>query len=102
MEETSVLNLFKFTYPQNWNVALYLLGEESEQKLLFFHDYFTKAIFACGWAGLAYFSCSFLLKPLKEIYFWYKSFGNAKAKLKIEHDRRNKKKNKVYVVVYGA
>lgn len=70
---------------------MYLLESENEQSLISIPDKFTKTMFVCGLASLAYLSSGFIRRSLGNIYAWYRSFGNARMKLTIEHDPRHKK-----------
>ena len=101
MEDYTLLNSMKFSYPANWNIALTLIRNDTDQQLFNLPGSVTKGLFAVGcfsMAGLAYY---LLQKPLSYLYRWYKTIGNAREKLEIVPNPR-KKNQKVYAVVYGA
>lgn len=101
MEQYTLFNTLKFTYPVNCNVGISLLSGGTDRRLLTIPGLATKSIFAFGCLTLFGFTYYALRSPLTSIYQWFRTFGNARDRLAIKLNAK-KKNQKVYVVVYGA
>lgn len=101
MEQYTLLNTLKVTYPANLSVGLSLLYNESETELASMPTWATGALFTVGCATAGTIAYLISKGTLSSMYRWYKTVGNAKERLAIAPNPR-RKNQKVYVVVYGT
>jgi len=80
---------------------MHLLRGDTQSNIFTLPGHFTKGLFVMGCIGALGIAYYVLKRPLNAIYKWYKSFGNAKERLEIVPNPRNKKQ-KVYAVIFGA
>ena len=102
MENYTLLNTLRISYPANWSVGLSLLNNEQESSIATLPSPYTAGLFAIGWITIGGLAGWFLIrKPLRALFRWFRTIGNARKRLEIVPNPR-KKNQKVYAVIYGA
>lgn len=101
MEQYTLLNTLKFTYPANTSVGLSLLYNNTEKECVSLPGWASASLFTAGFFTAGAITYLLTKGSLSAMYRWYRTVGNAKQRLAITPNPR-KKNQKVYVVVYGA